>query len=207
MLAYLRPDRSYEEALAVLLERSQMLMPVERHWDPDLIELLEFTLEWVDLDKRRARERELNDYRPPEVSEWLPADAALPPDDGDEEVDRYLELADQFVIVLHSKIRGFTEGADDEFLAIDRHCWVHDYSEQNHIPDLVYLLGAYLGQGLLKLGGDWVPRRNLDEAQVVLGDRTYLPFVRVRRYLQSKQAVIDYSLTKFLREAERHMQQ
>jgi len=48
-----------------------------------------------------------------------------------------------------------------------------------------------------------VPRRALEEAQVIVGDRAWLPFLRVKHYLQSRQAVIDYSLTRFMREAAR----
>lgn len=51
------------------------------------------------------------------------------------------------------------------------------------------------------LGGRWVPRRNIDEAQVVVGDRPWLPFLRARRHMQSKQSALDYSLTKFYGEA------
>jgi hypothetical protein len=73
---------------------------------------------------------------------------------------------------------------------------------------LVPGLGAYLGRMMeIELGGRWVPRRVLEEAQVMVGERAYLPFLRVKHYLQSKQSVIDYSLTKFMREAARHLEQ
>jgi len=55
------------------------------------------------------------------------------------------------------------------------------------------------------LGGRWVPRRNLDEAYVALGSRAFLPFLRARHYLQSEQSVLDYSMSQFFREAERHV--
>jgi len=55
------------------------------------------------------------------------------------------------------------------------------------------------------LGGRWVPRQNLDEAYVALGDRAWLPFLRARHFLQTQQSVLDYSLTKLYREAERHV--
>jgi len=37
-----------------------------------------------------------------------------------------------------------------------------------------------------------------------LGDRAYLPFLRVQHYFQSHQAMLDYSMTKYFREAERY---
>jgi hypothetical protein len=50
-----------------------------------------------------------------------------------------------------------------------------------------------------------VPRQKREQAQVIVGDIAYRPFLRAKHYLQSRQAVIDYSLTKFVREAERHL--
>ena len=49
-----------------------------------------------------------------------------------------------------------------------------------------------------------MPRRNLNEAHVILGDRAWLPFLRARRHLQSQQSAFDYSLTQFYRVAARH---
>ena len=68
-------------------------------------------------------------------------------------------------------------------------------------------VGGYLGQLLVKnLGGRWVPRKNRDESYVVLGDLAWLPFLRARHCLCSQQSVIDSSVTKFYREAERYIQ-
>jgi hypothetical protein len=121
VLAHLRDDVSREEALARLRHRSELLAPVEREWDPDLIELLEYTLAWVAPADRRSRELEFNAYRPPEISEWRPVSQALPADTRDEEEARYGDLAEEFVAGMHSEIDGFAEGTEDEFLAIDRH--------------------------------------------------------------------------------------
>lgn len=54
-----------------------------------------------------------------------------------------------------------------------------------------------------RLGGRWVPRQQLDESYVALGDRAWLPFLRARHYLQAQQSVLDYSMSQLLREAER----
>jgi hypothetical protein len=66
-------------------------------------------------------------------------------------------------------------------------------------------VGGYLGQVLVRhLGGEWIPRKKQEEAQVRIGDRVWLPFLRAHRYMRSRQALLDYSLTQFYREAERH---
>ncbi|HLL54992.1 MAG TPA: hypothetical protein VK447_15665, partial [Myxococcaceae bacterium] len=54
----------------------------------------------------------------------------------------------------------------------------------------------------------WVPRKNLEESYIVLGDRAWLPFVRAHRCIGGKeQDVMDYSLTKFYRAAEQHLRE
>ncbi|MGZ3461717.1 MAG: hypothetical protein ACXU86_24765, partial [Archangium sp.] len=66
-------------------------------------------------------------------------------------------------------------------------------------------IGSYLGEVLVRhLGGKWIPRQKLEEAQVLVGQRVWLPFVRARRYMSSRQALLDYSLTHLYRVAERH---
>ncbi|HLL52586.1 MAG TPA: hypothetical protein VK447_03510, partial [Myxococcaceae bacterium] len=91
----------------------------------------------------------------------------------------------------------------------DYEMWLSEYPtyEREKVDGiLIPSAGAYLGEVLVgRLGGRWVPRRNLEETQVVVGDRAWLPFVRARRYLQTRQSVLDYSLTKLYREAERHL--
>jgi hypothetical protein len=66
-------------------------------------------------------------------------------------------------------------------------------------------IGAYLGEVLVRrLGGQWIPRRKLEEAQVLVGRRVWLPFVRAHHYMRSCQSLLDYSLTQLYRVAERH---
>jgi hypothetical protein len=62
-------------------------------------------------------------------------------------------------------------------------------------------LGEMLGD---HLDGRWVMRKNLEESVVIVGERAWLPFVRARHFAKSKQSVLDASLMKFFREAERH---
>ncbi|NNC02364.1 hypothetical protein HJC10_05775 [Corallococcus exiguus] len=54
------------------------------------------------------------------------------------------------------------------------------------------------------LGGTWIPRQNPEESQVRVGQRVWLPFLRARRYMESRQSLLTHSLTQFFREAERH---
>ena len=54
------------------------------------------------------------------------------------------------------------------------------------------------------LGGTWIPRQNPEESQVRVGQRLWLPFLRARRYMESRQSLLTHSLTQFFREAERH---
>ena len=66
-------------------------------------------------------------------------------------------------------------------------------------------IGAYLGQILIRhLGGRWIPRQRLEEAQVLVGHRVWFPFVRARHYMRSRQSLLDFSLTQLYRVAERH---
>jgi hypothetical protein len=55
-----------------------------------------------------------------------------------------------------------------------------------------------------QLGGRWVPRRKLEEAAVIIGDRAWLPFLRARHALEGVDAPLDFSGTQFFREAQRH---
>ncbi|EPX56578.1 hypothetical protein D187_007920 [Cystobacter fuscus DSM 2262] len=54
------------------------------------------------------------------------------------------------------------------------------------------------------LGGQWIPRQKLEEAQVLVSHRVWLPFLRAQRSMTSRQALLDYSLTQLYRAAERH---
>ncbi|SDF08199.1 hypothetical protein SAMN04488504_11993 [Myxococcus virescens] len=43
----------------------------------------------------------------------------------------------------------------------------------------------------------------MDESLVRVGKRVWLPFLRARQYMQSRQSLLDSSLTQFFKEAER----
>ncbi|AKQ68209.1 hypothetical protein A176_005121 [Myxococcus hansupus] len=55
-----------------------------------------------------------------------------------------------------------------------------------------------------RLGGPWVLRQEMEESQVRVGTRVWLPFLRARRYMQSRESLLAYSLTQFFKEAERY---
>jgi hypothetical protein len=99
------------------------------------------------------------------------------------------------------------DGSPESLPQIDSFLWWQEWGTR--LPEaerelLVTSLGAYLGMVLVhQLGGRWVPRRKLDEAAVVVGDRAWLPFARARHQVQSRQAVLDFSLTQLYRQALR----
>jgi hypothetical protein len=92
---------------------------------------------------------------------------------------------------------------------VDSHFWQEEFPrvfEREHIDaHAVPAIGAYLGEVLVRhLGGRWIPRQKLEETQVLVGHRVWLPFVRASRYMRSCQSLLDFSLTQLYRVAERH---
>jgi hypothetical protein len=75
-LAHLRSDVTYEQALAMLRQRSVTLFPT-KDWDSDIADILEIIVTSNSLEERLRQTVEFNTYRPPEVSEWLPLDKLL----------------------------------------------------------------------------------------------------------------------------------
>jgi hypothetical protein len=76
---------------------------------------------------------------------------------------------------------------------------------------MIFSICFYVGSGrrpwnvlVRRLGGTWVLRQKVEESQVRVGKRVWLPFLRARRYMQSRQSLLDYSLTQFFHEAERY---
>jgi hypothetical protein len=199
------------EHLQRLMERSSKLAPVPRDWDPDIQDLLELTLADVPHAERQSKTAELNRYRPPVVSEWRPAGQRLESDvdNAEETLDRYGVFAEKLAALLHKEVPSVMEASPASLPLMDYHFWHFEYAEefdrQDIETDLVPAIGAYLGDVIIRnLGGHWIPRKKIDESQLVLGDRVWLPFLRSRHYMQSNQSALDYSLTQFYREVERH---
>ncbi|NVJ05430.1 hypothetical protein HUW63_09310 [Myxococcus sp. AM001] len=206
---HLRPDLDFDTVLRTLRERSAALAPVEPRFHPDLAPLLSRLPDTFAISERQARIAELNAFRPPAPEEWLPA--ALPPDvENVERIRRdYGDLSEQLVAALHAQVPSIMNETPASLTDLDFYFWRENFPER-YTRDLIDehtapALGAYLGGMLVRrLGGTWVPRRKLEESQVRVGRRVWLPFLRVRRYLQSRQSLLDYSLTQFFHEAERH---
>jgi hypothetical protein len=209
--AHLRPDLDFDTVLRTLHERSAMLAPVEPHFHPDLAPLLYRVVDGAASYERQRRIAELNAWRPPEPEEWRPADSAVPPDVDNPEraLEQYSLYAEHLVALLHSEVPSVFKATPESLTDADFYFWREEFPtsrlreaiDEHAVP----AIGAYLGEVLVRnLGGRWIPRQKLEEAQVLVGNRVWLPFVRARNYMRSRQSLLDYSLTYLYRIAERH---
>ncbi|HLL05554.1 MAG TPA: hypothetical protein VK539_33605 [Myxococcaceae bacterium] len=208
---HLRPDLDFETVLRTLRERSQTLAPVEPRFHPDVAALLSRVVDSVTFSQRQREVAQLNSYQPPVPDEWLPVQSALPVDvpDVPQALHALAYQAEHLVALLHTKVPSVFEGTPESLTDVDFRFWHQNFPEifeRQRIDEIaVPAIGAYLGQVLVRhLGGQWLPRRNWQEAQVKVGTRVWLPFVRAHRYMRSRQALLDYSLTQLFREAQRH---
>ncbi|WP_375765766.1 hypothetical protein NR798_29155 [Archangium gephyra] len=208
---HLRPELDFDTVLRTLRERSAKLAPVEPRFHPDMAPLLSRTLDRFAISERQLKIAELNTWQPPEPEEWLPAEAALPSDVEDPEhaIAHYGYLTERLVALLHSEVPSVLKETPESLTDADFYFWSEDFPktrlreaiEEHAVP----AVGAYLGEVLVhNLGGRWIPRKKLEEAQVLVGQRVWLPFVRAQRYLRSRQSLLDHSLTHLYRVAERH---
>lgn len=209
-LVHLRPDLDLDTVLRALRERSTTLASVEPRFHPDVAPLLNHEVERVAISWRQRKIAELNAYRPPEPEEWLPASAALVSDVRGEDatLQRYVELAGRLYDFLFGAVKSISDATPGSLTELDIYFLSNNFLA-HALPEvlehMVPSIGAHLGQVLAKnLGGHWIPRKKLEESQVRVGNRVWLPFVRARHYLRSQQTVIDYSLTQLYRVAERH---
>jgi hypothetical protein len=208
---HLRPDLDFDTVLRTLRERSATLAPVEPRFHPDVAQLLSRVVDAAAIHDRQRRIAEFNAWQPPEPKEWRPADSALPPDVEDTEraLEHYSYLAELLVALLHTKVPSVFEATPESLTDVDYQFWHEDFPrifEREHIDArAVPAIGAYLGEVLVRnLGGQWIPRKKLEEAQVRVGNRVWLPFVRAHHYMRSCQSLLDSSLTQLYRVAERH---
>ncbi|WP_224368867.1 hypothetical protein [Hyalangium versicolor] len=211
VLVHLRPELELNTVLRTLHERNATLAPVEPHFQPDAAPLLARLVDGVAISQRQRRIEELNAYQPPEPEEWLPAEATLPTDvvDTKAALEHYSLLAEYLVALLHTQVPSVFEQTPESLTDVDFQFWVERFPEvfeRNEIEQrAVPTVGAYLGQVLVRhLGGQWIPRKKLEEVQVRVGKRIWLPFMRAHRYMRSRQSLVDYSLTQLYRVAERH---
>ncbi|RKH32720.1 hypothetical protein D7Y13_22000 [Corallococcus praedator] len=207
---HLRPELDEAIVLRTLRERSAALVPVEPRFHPDVAPLLLGVVDQVLLGERQRKIAELNAYQPPEPEEWRPASSALPCDveDPDFVLDQYRQLAQGLVAALRTPVPSFFDLTPGTLTDLDLYFWREDFPRRyrrevidEHTAPAV---GAYLGSVLVRrLGGQWIPRKKLEESQVRVGNRVWLPFLRARRYMHSCQTLLDYSLTQLFLEAER----
>jgi len=208
---HLRPELDFETVLGTLRERSATLAPVEPRFPPDVAPLLARVVDDVAISERQRKVAEFNRYEPPQPAEWLPADAALPSDVADPKTasEHYSLLAEHLVALLHTKVPSVFKETPESLTDVDYQFWHEEFPRVFERRDIdehaVPAVGAYLGQVLVRhLGGQWLPRQKLEEAQVRVGNRVWLPFLRAHRYMRSRQSLLDYSLTQFYHVAAHH---
>ncbi|QRO02275.1 hypothetical protein JRI60_26290 [Archangium violaceum] len=208
---HLRPDLDYGSVLRTLRERSATLAPVEPCFHPDVVPLLSRVVDSVAIHERQRKIGELNSYKPPDPEEWRSADSALPSDVEDPEraLEHYGYLAERLVALLHTKVTSVLKGTPESLTDVDYQFWHEEFPrifERQHIDaHAVPAIGGYLGEVLVRnLGGQWIPRKKLEEAQVLVGNRVWFPFARAHHYMRSCQSLLDSSLTQLYRAAERH---
>ncbi|MBU8900770.1 hypothetical protein DRW03_35690 [Corallococcus sp. H22C18031201] len=206
---HLRPDLDFDTVLRTLRERSAALVPVEPRFHPDVAPFLSRLPDEFAISERQRKIAEFNAFRPPEPEEWMPV--ALPSDVASPErvLESYGDLSEGLVAVLHTEVPSIMDETPESLTDLDFHFWkthfperyTRDVIEGHTIP----ALGVYLGDVLVRrLGGTWVLREKMEESQVRVGKRVWLPFLRARRYMQSRQSLLEYSLTQYFKEAERY---
>jgi hypothetical protein len=210
-LVHLRPELDFSTVLRSLLERNAALAPVEPRFHPDVAPLLSRLVDHTGIGRRQRRIAEFNAYLPPEPEEWLPASSALPSDVPDTQaaLEQYSLLAENLVALMHTQVPSVFEQTPESLTDVDFQFWLESFPrvfERYQIDTrAVPAVGAYLGQVLVRhLGGQWIARKKLQEAQVRVGQRVWLPFLRAHRYMRSEQTLIDFSLSQLFRAAERH---
>ncbi|RKH40747.1 hypothetical protein D7Y23_34245 [Corallococcus sp. AB050B] len=206
---HLRPDLDFDTVLRTLKERSAALVPVEPRFHPDVAPVFSRLLDEFAISERQRKIAELNAFQPPVPEEWLPV--AHPSDVTNPErvLESYGDLSEGLVAVLHTEVPSIMKETPESLTDLDFHFWKTHFPERYTRDVLdghtIPALGAYLGDVLVRrLGGTWVPRQKMEESQVRVGKRVWLPFLRARRYMQSRQSLLDYSLTQFFHEAERY---
>ena len=208
-LVHLRPDLKLEDVLSTLHRRSLAFTPIPIQFHPDVAAILLQELEFEGLFQQRQLVERYNPYHPPPVSEWLPATQQPWPDVPDIQaaIDIYEgTYTEQLLALLHREVPSVMDRSPESLPRMDWNSWrmARGWRFLDEKSTRVIPLGAYLGMLLVKeLGGKWVPRRDLDETAVVVGDRAWLPFLRARHYLQGRDAPLDFSLTQLFREAAR----
>nr|WP_284665366.1 hypothetical protein [Myxococcus sp. SDU36] len=204
-----RPDLDFDTVLRTLRERSAALVPIEPRFHPDVASLLTRLVDESGVATRQRKIAEFNAFRPPVPAEWLPV--AHPSDVVNPErvLESYGDWSEGLVAALHTQVPSIMDETAESLTDLDFYFWRENFPER-YTRELIDshtapALGAYLGDVLVRrLGGTWVLRLNLERSQLRVGRRVWLPFLRARRCMQSRQSLLEYSLTQFFKEAERY---
>jgi len=133
--------------------------------------------------------------------EWLPATHPSDVANPERVLDSYGDLFEGLVAALHAKVPSIMDETAEPLTDLDFYFWRENFPEryERQLIDghTAPAFGAYLGDALVRrLGGTWVLRQKMEESQVRIGKRVWLPFLRARRYMQSRQSLLAYSLTQ-----------
>jgi hypothetical protein len=175
-LAHLRPERSEDEIYEQLMQRSRQLAPVEKHFDPDVAPFFDVLTAEAGKVNRGAEIERLNAYKVPPVAEV--SDLPLPAQgDANATAEDYDDRAEQLIALLRKQVPDIETFEPRVVPLIDYWCWNFSFAAYDRTDvenDLVPALGAYVALVMIKhLGGTLVPRKKLDESQVVIGGRAY----------------------------------
>ncbi len=161
------------------------------------------------ISERQWKIAELNAFRPPVQEEWLPVAHLSDVSNPERVLESYGDLSEGLVAVLQMDVPSIMKETPEFLTDLDCHFWKTHFPERYTRDVLdghtIPASGAYQGGMLVRrLGGTWALRQKMEASQVRVGKRIWLPFLRARRYLPSRQSLLDYSLTQFFHEAERY---
>jgi hypothetical protein len=205
--AHLVDGVSFEAELARLRSRSERLAPAEPRWDGELDPLFA-RIANTDPPEQFQLVRKLNALEIPPVTEWRPAADVTPNVDAPDAAEEYGLHAEQLIALLHDRVPDIDKLTVEALPELDAHVWRARLAETTPRDvvdrDLVPAIGGYLGDLLVRrFQGRWVPRKDLDEAAVIIGDRAWLPFARARKHLATRNGALTHSLTQFISAVER----
>jgi hypothetical protein len=180
---------------------------VKPEWDPEMAPVFATLVERAATANRNDLITKLNKLRPAKPETVSPPRGPNVADPA-KSIRTFRSVADELVVLLHDKEPALGSNAGPEVLPLlDAHFYTEDYpgtfgAEKTAL--LLRPLGAWLGELLVReLGGEWAPRAKMDEIEVVVGKTAFLPLLRAKHYLASKDAVLEYSLTKYFGEAKK----
>ncbi|HYH97203.1 hypothetical protein [Hyalangium sp.] len=207
-----RPELRLEDVEHSLAECSLTFRPLDKDFDPDIAGVIELILQRsTGLSTLRQEIERYNRFRPPPVSEWLPAQEVHSDVEArTRKIAFYETMAEDLIAVLHTQIDSVLGEKPESIIAVDdyvlRERWAEfsEYMPTDQRARLVPMLGGYLGELLVKhLDGRWVPRSSLLEAAVVVGPCAWLPFLRAHHLIQSPNAPLDFTLSQRFHQAVR----